>query len=85
MLVVYHYARFKLSMDDDVELMATRGFTLSHQTVHNWVQTFGTTLGLHSGINAGASAVKNGTLMRPILKSKVIGTTYTVQLIKPDI
>ncbi len=46
MLVVYHYIRFKLSLDDVVELMATRGFHLSHQTVHNWVQTFGTELGI---------------------------------------
>lgn len=46
MLVVYHYVRFKLSLDDVVELMAVRGFIISHQTVHNWVQTFGTALGL---------------------------------------
>ena len=45
MLVVYHYYRFKLSLDDVVELMALRGFSLSHQTVHNWVQTFGVKLG----------------------------------------
>ena len=45
MLVVYHYYRFKLSLDDVVELMALRGFSLGHQTVHNWVQTFGVTLG----------------------------------------
>ena len=45
MLVVYHYYRFKLSLDDVVELMALRGFSLSHQTVHNWAQTFGVTLG----------------------------------------
>ena len=29
-LVVYHYTRLKLSLDDVVELMATRGFNLSH-------------------------------------------------------
>jgi len=46
MLVVYHYYRFKLSLDDVVELMATRGINLSHQTVHNWTQTFGTELGI---------------------------------------
>ena len=46
MMVVYHYIRFKLSLDDVVELMAMRGFTLSHQTVHNWTQTFGTELGI---------------------------------------
>ena len=45
MLVAYHYFRFKVSLDDVVELMALRGFSLSHQTVHNWVQTFGVTLG----------------------------------------
>ena len=46
MLVVYHYVRFKLSLDDVVELMTSRGFHLSHQTVHNWVHTFGTDLGI---------------------------------------
>lgn len=46
MLVVYHYYRFKLSLDDVVELMAIRGVHLSHQTVHNWAQTFGTDLGI---------------------------------------
>jgi putative transposase len=45
MLVIYHYCRFKVSLDDVVELMALRGFSLSHQTVHNWVQTCGVTLG----------------------------------------
>ena len=35
MFVVYHYYRFKLSLDDVVELMALRGFFLGHQTVHN--------------------------------------------------
>jgi len=46
MLVVYHYFRFKLSLDDVVELMASRGIQLSHQTVHNWAQSFGVTLGI---------------------------------------
>lgn len=46
MLVVYHYYRFKLSLDDLVELMAIRGIHLSHQTVHNWAQAFGTELGI---------------------------------------
>lgn len=46
MLVVHHYYRFKLSLSDVVELMAMRGITLSHQTVSNWVQTFGVELGL---------------------------------------
>lgn len=46
MLTVYHYYRFKLSLDDVVELMHMRGFHMSHQTVHNWVQSFGVELGL---------------------------------------
>lgn len=46
MLVVYHYYRFKVSLDDVVELMATRGIHLSHQTVHNWTQVIGTELGI---------------------------------------
>src|SRR4051812_12315527 len=46
MIAVHYYYRFKVSLDDVVELMTSRGFSLSHQTVHNWVQTFGVTLGL---------------------------------------
>ena len=46
MITVFTYYRFKVSLDDVVELMAMRGFNLSHQTVHNWVQKFGVELGL---------------------------------------
>ena len=46
MIAVHHYYRFKLSLSDVVELMAMRGFHLSHQTVHNWAQAFGVDLGL---------------------------------------
>jgi len=46
MMAVHYYYRFKVSLDDVVELMVMRGFHLSHQTVHNWVQTFGVELGL---------------------------------------
>ena len=46
MIAVHYYFRFKVSLDDVVELMVMRGFHLSHQTVHNWVQTFGVDLGL---------------------------------------
>ena len=46
MMAVHYYYRFKVSLDDVVELMAMRGLHLCHQTVHNWVQTFGIDLGL---------------------------------------
>jgi putative transposase len=46
MLVVQYYYRFRTSLDDVVELMNMRGIHLSHQTVHNWAQTFGVELGL---------------------------------------
>ena len=46
MITVYFYYRFKVSLDDVVELMLMRNIHLSHQTVHNWVQTFGVELGL---------------------------------------
>jgi len=46
MLTVHYHYRFKVSLDDVVELMVMRGFNLSHQTVHNWVQIFGVELGL---------------------------------------
>ena len=34
MMVVHYYYRFKVSLDDVVELMAMRNIYLSHQTVH---------------------------------------------------
>ncbi len=46
MIALHYYFRFKVSLNDVVELMAMRGFHLSHQTVHNWVQRFGPELGL---------------------------------------
>jgi putative transposase len=46
MIAVHYYYRFKVSLDDVVELIVMRGFHLSHQTVHNWVQTFGVELGI---------------------------------------
>lgn len=46
MLALHYYFRFKVSLDDGVELMAMRGFRLSHQTVHNWVHRFGRSLGM---------------------------------------
>ena len=46
MMVIHYYYRFKVSLDDVVELMLMRGFHLCHQTVHNWVQTFGVSLGM---------------------------------------
>src|SRR5665648_1056964 len=39
MLAVHYYYSLRNSLDDVVELMAMRGFNLSHQTVHNWTQT----------------------------------------------
>lgn len=46
MMALHYYFRFKVSLDDVVELMMMRGITLCHQTAHNWVYTFGKTLGL---------------------------------------
>lgn len=46
MYAVHYYLRYKLSLDNVVEIMAMRGFSLSHQTVHNWVQEFGVELGI---------------------------------------
>jgi transposase-like protein len=45
-MAVHYYYRFKVSLDDVVELMAMRNISLSHQTVNNWAQTFGIELGL---------------------------------------
>jgi len=46
MYAVHYYLRYKLSLDNVVEIMAMRGFLISRQTVHNWVQEFGVTLGI---------------------------------------
>ncbi len=46
MIAVHNYFRFKVSLDDVVELILMQGFHLSHQTVHNWVQIFGVELGI---------------------------------------
>ena len=46
MMALHYYFRLKVSLDDVVELMAMRGFHLSHQTVYNWVHRFGPELGL---------------------------------------
>jgi len=46
MTVVFYYYRFKVSLSDVVDLMMMRGFYLSHQTVHNWVQKFSVELGI---------------------------------------
>ena len=45
-MTIHYYFRFKLSLDDVVEVMKMRGFHLSHQTVHNWSQTIGVELAL---------------------------------------
>ena len=46
MLTVFFYYHFKVSLDDVVLLMQMRGFHLSHQTVHNWVQLLGVDVGI---------------------------------------
>lgn len=48
MMAIHYYYRFKVSLDDVVELMAMRNIYLSHQTIHNWTQRFGVELGLKS-------------------------------------
>ena len=45
-LAVRYYYEFKTSLDDVVKLMAMRGVTLCHQTVHNWASTIGVELAL---------------------------------------
>ena len=46
MMALHYYYRLKTSLDDVVELMIMRGISLSHQTISNWVITFGIELGL---------------------------------------
>ena len=58
MIAVHYYYRFKVSLDDVVELMTMRNIQLSHQTVHNWVQTFGVELGLKCRVRRHGKAGK---------------------------
>lgn len=60
MISVHYYFRFKVSLDDVVELMAMRRIFLSHQTVHNWVQTFGVELGLKCRSHRKGKSGKKG-------------------------
>ena len=46
MMVIHYYYRFKVSLQDVVELMRMRGLHLTHQTVHNWAHRFGSELGM---------------------------------------
>jgi len=66
MIALHYYFRFKVSSDDVVELMAMRGFHLSHQTVHNWAHRFVQSLVLnfeHVVIN---KSLTNGMWTPPI-------------------
>lgn len=53
MLVVYKYCRFKLSLDEVVELMAIRGIQLCHQTVH--MRSCGRTIERKTSIDQSAA------------------------------
>ncbi len=85
MIAVHYYYRFKVSLEDGVELMAMRGFYLSHQTVHNWCQTFGVELGLKLRSGRKGKCGKNGMLMRPTFVLKAIGVIFIALLIRKEI
>ncbi len=73
MIAVHYYFRFKVSLDDIVELMAMRGFHLSHQIIQNWVQIFGVELGIKLRERRKGKAGKkwhvDPTYSAPILRS----------------
>lgn len=71
MLAVHHYYRYKLSLDNVAELLALRGFSLSHQTVHNWAQTFGVELGIKCRTNRKGKAGRNWYVDSTYLKIEV--------------
>ncbi|OGT06406.1 MAG: hypothetical protein A2X78_01510 [Gammaproteobacteria bacterium GWE2_37_16] len=68
MIAVHYYYRFKVSLDDVVELMSMRGFNLCHQTVNNWVQTFGVDLGLKLCSRRKGKAGVKGHAYAPYVK-----------------
>ena len=45
-IVVFFYYRYKLSLVDVTEIMALRGIYISHETVRQWAQRFGTDIGV---------------------------------------
>jgi len=46
LLTVFFYYRYKLSLVDVTEMMALRGFLISHETVRLWSQLIGTDIGI---------------------------------------
>lgn len=44
-LTVFFYYRFKMSLDDVASVLALRGINVCHQTIHNWIHTFGVSIG----------------------------------------
>ena len=73
LLCVRWYLAYNLSLRNLKEMMAERGIDLDHSTVHRWVICFSPKL-LERSVRSRA----NGTLMKPILRSKARGCTYIV-------
>ena len=46
LLTVFFYYLYKLSLVDVTEMMALRGFSISHETVRLWSQLVGTNIGI---------------------------------------
>ena len=84
-MAVHYYFRFRNSLDDVVELMALRGFHACHQTVHNWVQTFGVELGLKLREKRYRQAGKKWHVDATYIKVGGAGVTCIARLIKKAI
>ena len=85
MLAVHYYYRFKVSLDDVVELMVMRGFRLCHQTVSNWVQAFGIELGLKLRERRKGTAGKKWHIDATYIKVEGDWCYFIVLLIKKEI
>jgi putative transposase len=57
-LAVRYYYEFKTSLEDVVKLMMMRGIELSHQTIHNWVQSVGVDMALKFRVRRKGKAGK---------------------------
>jgi hypothetical protein len=74
------YLRFKLSLRDLVEMMASNGVSLAHTTIMRWVQRYDRS-SKSAGTDMPLPLAGPGVSTRHTSKSAVCGTTYYVALL----
>ncbi len=79
MLCVRWYLRFKLSLQDLVEMMAERGLSVAHTTIMRWVQRYAPEF-RNAGYGLPGQSVEHGGSTKHTSKSGASGATCTVPL-----